>query len=302
MKRIGLIIVTLLFFIAAPVFARQIPKTHLVSAEWLAKNMDNPHVVIVDVRAPKAYESGHIPHAVNVPKGLNFQKSYIGNIKHILDTPEKITKIFREAGISNDSIVIFYSFSSSPKGYAYATREFWTAWMYGLRNTAILHGGIGAWVADHKPLSKTIVTPKKGNFTIADMSLNSIAAWPDIYYALATKKVQLIDAREPAHYNGTDHDKRLLKRGHVPGAVEIAYYSFVKKDGDYYELLNSNKVKKLVNSKHVSLSAPIIDYCNTGHLATGDWFAIKFLAGARNIRMYDASMYEYTRMPLPISK
>lgn len=302
MKRILLMVSMLMFFVASPVLALEVPSTHLVSAKWLAKNMNNPHLVIVDVRAPKDYEAGHIPHAVNIYKGEYFQKGSIGDIGHVLDSPEMITDVFRKAGLSNNSIVVFYSSNASKKGYTFATREFWTAWMYGLHKTALLHGGIEAWIAQKNPISKEAVRPKMGNFAVRTMSLNSIATWPDIYYALATKKVELVDAREPAHFNGTDQDKRLLKHGHIPGAVEVPYYDFVKKHGNYYELISSEEAKALLNKSNVSLHKPIIDYCNTGHLASGDWFAIKFLAGAKNIRMYDASMFEYTRTSLPVAK
>jgi thiosulfate/3-mercaptopyruvate sulfurtransferase len=302
MKRVALIVVVSLFFIASPLFAAQVPATHVVSAKWLASSMNDTHLIIVDVRSSKDYAAGHIPHAVNVDKGEYFQKGAVGDIEHVLDTPEMITSVFRKAGISNDSLVVFYSSSADQKGYTFATREFWTAWMFGLKNTALLDGGIEAWTAQKHPMSTEAVQPKEGNFTIRDMSLDSIATWPDIYYALATKKVQLVDSREPAHFNGTDTDKRLLKHGHIPGAVEVAYFKFVKKQGNYYEMITPNEAKKVLSESKVSLHKPIIDYCNTGHLASGDWFAIKFLAGAKHIRMYDASMYEYTRTALPVEK
>jgi thiosulfate/3-mercaptopyruvate sulfurtransferase len=302
MKRGALIVLASLFFIASPLFAAQVPTTHVVSPEWLAKSMNDPHLVIVDVRSPKEYGAGHIPHAVNIYKGEYFQKGAFGDIEHVLDTPEMITNVFRKAGVSNDSLVVFYSSAADQKGYTFATREFWTAWMFGLRNTALLHGGFDAWTEQKHPVSTEAVMPKEGNFAIHDMSLDSIATWPDIYYALATKKMQVVDAREPAHFNGIDTDKRLLKHGHIPGAVEVAYYKFVKKQGNYYEMITPIEAKQVLGDNKVSLNKPIIDYCNTGHLASADWFAIKFLAGAKDVRMYDASMYEYTRSSLPEEK
>ncbi len=302
MKRLGLSVLGLLLLLVSPALALQVPSTHLVSPQWLASHMNNPHLVIVDVRSPKAYRAGHIPHAVNLPKHEYFQKGYFGNIKHVLDTPEKITKVFRNAGISNDSIVIFYSYGRSPKDYALSTREFWTAWMYGLKNIALLHGGLAAWKTAKQPVSTKTYTPPKGNFKVTTMQLSSIATWPDIYYALATHKVQLVDAREPAHYNGTDHDRRLARHGHIPGAVEIGCYTLTKKVDGYYALRGPKGILSILKKHSIDPNKPIIVYCNTGHLATGDWFAFKFIAGAKNIKMYDASLYEYSRMPLPVAK
>ncbi len=302
MKRFGFAIFALIVFSALPVFALSIPKTHLVSATWLAQEMSNPHLVIVDVRSKDAYDTGHIPNSINITKGKYFQKSYIGNVLHILNTPRQITKLFRTNGISNNSVVVFYNNASRPVSFTAAAREFWTAWMYGLRKIAILHGGINAWVSGNRSITKTIPKNKRGNFTVRTMSLRSIATWPNIYSALATHRVQLVDLREAAHYKGTSGDPRLLKHGHIPGAIEASAWNFTKKVGNHFEIMNRNSIKTILRKAGISLRKPIITYCNTGHLASGGWFVIKFLAGAKHIRMYDGSMYEYTRMPLPVVK
>ncbi len=302
MKRFGFTIFILMVFSVLPAFALSIPKTHLVSAAWLAGEMNNSHLVIVDVRGKNAYDAGHIPGSINITKGKYFQKSYAGSVLHLLNTPRQITKLFRSNGISNNSVVVFYNNASSPVSYTAAAREFWTAWMYGLRKIAILHGGINAWANEKRPITKTVPKSRMGNFTVRTMSLRSIAAWPNIYSALATHKVQLVDLREAAHYKGTKGDPRLLKHGHIPGAIEASAWNFTKKVGNHYELMNRNKIKAILEKANISLRKPIITYCNTGHLASGGWFVMKFLAGVRHIKMYDGSMYEYTRMPLPVVK
>ncbi len=302
MKRFGFAIFILIVFSVLPVFALSIPKTHLVSATWLAKEMNNPHLVIVDVRGKNAYDAGHIPNSINITKGRYFQKSYIGDVLYLLNTPYQITKLFRANGISNNSIVVFYNDASGPVSFTATAREFWAAWMYGLREIAILHGGINAWVSGNRPITNAIPKNKRGNFTIKTLSLRSIATWPNIYSALTTHRGQLVDVREAAHYKGTSGDPRLLKHGHIPGAIEASVWSFTRKVGNYFEIMNRNDIRAILRKDGISLHKPIITYCNTGHLASGGWFVIKFLAGAKHIRVYDGSMYEYTRMPLPVVK
>lgn len=302
MKRFGLAILFFIVLCVSPVFALSIPKTHLVSASWLAQKINNPHLVIVDVRSADSYAQGHIPGAVNIAKGKYFQKGYAGNIAHLLDTPSQITKLFRDNGISNNSVVVFYSDGTKGKSYTATTREFWTAWIYGLRKIAILNGGIAAWISEKRHLSKAEPKKKKGHFTIKKISLRAIATWINIYNALATHRIQLVDAREPAHFKGTSRDPRLLKHGHIPGAIEASAWNFTKKTGSYFSIIKANNARAILAKKGISLRKPIIVYCNTGHLASGVWFVTKFLAGARNVRMYDASMYEYSRMPLPVAK
>ncbi len=309
LKRAGLLIVVLMFAISSTVFALSIPKTHLVSVQWLAKNLNNPKLVIVDVRAPNAYKAGHIPHAVNIPMFFKFVSGNIGNIKFMLDTPKQVTKLFRKNGISNNSIVVFYGDNSNSGGYADAVRAFWVAWVYGMKKIAILHGGINAWKYYNEPMSKKITHKRMGHFNIVNMRLNSIATWPDIYYALATKRVQLIDGRPFVFYSGKKSGIVLNgyplmannKSGHIPGAVDIFAGDFSKKVHGYYVLRNSENVRRIFLKHHINLHKPIITYCFIAHWGSAPWFVGKFLAGARMIRVYDGSMVEYTRMPLPIT-
>ena len=39
----------------------------IVSTDWLEKHLDDPKLVIVDIRLGEEYAAGHIPHAINVP-------------------------------------------------------------------------------------------------------------------------------------------------------------------------------------------------------------------------------------------
>jgi thiosulfate/3-mercaptopyruvate sulfurtransferase len=282
--------------LALPSFALSVPSTHLVSADWLAKNASN--VVIVDLSKPKVYAKGHIPGAVNIPKKMFFM-GYMGDIKHLLNTPAQVEKLFRNAGINNDSVVVFTAHVKKAKKFTDMTRGLWTAWVYGLKNVAILDGGIEAWSGK---LSTAAATPAKGNFTPAKLSTTDVKTWRDIYSAMVNKDAQIVDAREMKHYVGKDKDKRLKRHGHIPGAKKVSAYLFAKKDGKVFKLVSPAEAKSMIAKAGISLDKPIITYCNTGHLATGTWFVAKFLAGAKNIGDYDASMYEYSRSAMPVAQ
>lgn len=282
--------------LALPSFALSVPSTHLVSADWLAKNASN--VVIVDLSKPKTYAKGHIPGAVNVPK-KKFFMGYMGDIKHLLNTPEQVQKLFRDAGINNNSTVVFTAHVKKAKKFTDMTRGLWTAWVYGLKNVAILDGGIEAW---NGKLSTVAATPSKGNFTPAKLSTTDVKTWRDVYSAMINKDAQIVDAREMKHYVGKDKDKRLKRHGHIPGAKKVSAYLFAKKDGKLFKLVSPAEAKSMIEKDGVSLDKPIVTYCNTGHLATGTWFVTKFLAGAKNVGDYDASMYEYSRSAMPVAQ
>jgi len=256
--------IVLAIVLALPSFALSVPSTHLVSAGWLAKNANS--VVIVDLSKPKTYAKGHIPGAVNIPK-KKFFMGYMGSIKHLLNTPAQVQNLFRNAGISNNSVIVFTAHVKKAKKFTDMTRGFWTAWVYGLRNMAILNGGIESWKGS---LSTKAPMVKMGNFAPAKLSTTDVKTWRDVYSAMVNKDAQIVDAREMKHYVGKDKDKRLKKHGHIKGAKKVSAYLF--------------------------------SYCNTGHLATGTWFVTKFLAGVKNVGDYDGSMYEYTRTSMPVVK
>ncbi|MDX1809644.1 MAG: rhodanese-like domain-containing protein [Sulfurospirillaceae bacterium] len=293
---------SILVFVAMtviPSFALSVPSNHVVSASWLSKNAK--HVVIVDVGSPKEFAAGHIPGAVNMPKE-NFFKGHSGDIKALLDTPAEVEQLFSDAGISNHSVVVFVSHVLKPQKYTDMTRGFWTAWVYGMRKVAILDGGIEAWVASGNKLSKVATAVKKGNFKVKSFSEADVKSLVDIKSALINKKSQLVDAREEAHYVGKDKDKRLVRHGHIEGAKRVSAYYFTKKEGKLYKLVSSAEAKSIFTKAGVSLHKPIITYCNTGHLATGTWFAAKFLAGVKHVGDFDGSMYQYSRTNLPVAK
>ncbi|WP_331774844.1 sulfurtransferase [Sulfurospirillum sp. 1612] len=286
--------------VVIPSFAMSLPASHVVSASWLNANAKD--VVIVDLSPAKVFVKGHIPGSVNMPLHRDFFKGKMGSVKHLIDTPREIETVLSHAGISNNSTVVFVSHVKKATDYATMTRSLWTAWVYGLKTTAILDGGIEAWVAHGGKLTTAKTVVKPGHFTANRYLRADIAGIVDVESALVNKNVQLADAREPAHFLGKDKDKRLLRHGHIPGAKRVSLYFFQKKEGKLFKMVSADHVKSVLKKTGIALNKPIIAYCNTGHFASADWFVMKFIAGAKQVRNFDASMFGYSRTNLPLVK
>ncbi len=294
-KRYSILFAILSVAIWLPIYAINIPSTHLVSPTWLAKNMYNKLLVIVDTRRADEYNAGHIPDAVSIP--VNSMMENRNGIPSYVASPDKIIKLFRQKGISNNSYIVFYSGNGRATSFVASTREFWTAWYYGLSNLAVLRGGFNRWKAEKRAISKVPIMLKHGNFTIKEMRLNTIATLPYVDYAVTTKKVQLLDSREPAHFFGRDNDPRLAKHGHILGAKELFIGNFSKKVGSYYEIGNESYIKTIFKKAGFNFDKPIITYCNTGYYGSGSWFVIRFVLNDGQTALYDGSMVEYSKMP-----
>ncbi|MDR0648744.1 MAG: sulfurtransferase [Synergistaceae bacterium] len=83
----------------------KIDPSYIVTTEWLAENVNNPAVAIIDVRGQKEYTGeirpfgelrpGHIPGAVNVDMGLVFTPDFT------LKPAEELEALFAQAGFSD---------------------------------------------------------------------------------------------------------------------------------------------------------------------------------------------------------
>ncbi len=278
------------------------PSSHLVSPQWLKKNLKNSALVIVDLRKSADYSSGHIPGAINVPKHDYFQKGRMGDIPGLIDTPMMMKDLLSKFGLDRDREIVLYSYGNSYKRIADATRVLWTLMTYGFRNVYVLDGGFEEWKSLGFPVSSRMPKIVSRKVEPHEFTGEYLATWQDVYRSLVGKKIQFIDTRNIRYFTGRDNDRRLKKHGHIPGAILIPLKSlFYEKDGNYL-FKDGNSIRKILAEKGIDPHAPIVVYCNTGHLASGVWFALRFIAGLKDVKLYDASMVEYSRMPLPVKQ
>src|SRR5438105_12287052 len=139
---------------------------YLVSAEWLAENLDRPNLRIVDARSYfdgrdgyQVYLGGHIPGAVHAsyPRDLGepgaSPPNLIPSATYLAETMERL-------GISNDSLVIGYD----DEGGHFASRLWLNLIYYGHDAVKILNGGIQKWQAEGRPLEYGLVDVPAGSF------------------------------------------------------------------------------------------------------------------------------------------
>lgn len=103
-------------------------------AEKLIKSAD----FVIDVREPEEYHQGHVPGAINIPRGvLEFRMA---------STPELDER--------DRSIVLYCKSNGRGALAAKSLKEM------GYLNVTTIAGGIDAWTAENKPL----VTPRELDF------------------------------------------------------------------------------------------------------------------------------------------
>jgi thiosulfate/3-mercaptopyruvate sulfurtransferase len=283
--------------IVSSALALDVPANHIVDADWLKANLGNKDLVIVDIRK-KGCKEEHIEGAVCWAKGDYREGRYMSKttkkpIPGYIAGPLTITRTLQKSGVNNDSAIVFYSDGTKSKDYRDSALGNITMEFYGFNNVAILDGGYAGWKKSGGKVSTKKSKPKKGNFSREDIDE---AVW--------AKTIQTVDAngKSKLHWYGKDGDKkdpRRLKEGHLPGAKAMhTKVLSVQKDGVYYL---GDKAHALAEFKKagVDVNKPIIWYCNTGHLISGNWFVAKYILGMKDAdnRVYNASMADYTRWP-----
>nr|MCU0494970.1 rhodanese-like domain-containing protein [Chloroflexaceae bacterium] len=105
----------------------------VVSTDWLAQNLQNPQVRIVEVSVvPGLYERGHIPGAVNFVWTTDFVDTLTRNIV----APDRFQELARNAGINSDTTIVLYGDNSN----WFAAWGAWVFRQYGAQDVRLLDG------------------------------------------------------------------------------------------------------------------------------------------------------------------
>ncbi len=282
-------------------FGLVIPSNHIVSDKWLNGHLDNKNIVIIDARPAKAYNKNHILHAINIPFEQWF-KGKVGNVSHMYDTPRQVEKLLDKTGVTSRSTVVFYSAGHKKRDYCDAIAGLYNIWLYGFKRSVILNGGYAKWkFGNNKTTSHTSIQIKS-NYEVNAFNNKIIASLNDVINAIYHKNIQLLDVRNYTYFVGKDTDKLLVRHGRIPTAKLSSSALEVKKVNNYYQFISAKQSKILISNGGygVNITKPIVIYCNTGHNARGVWFVLKFIDNLKSIKVYDGSMLEYSKTPLPV--
>ncbi|MDX2153490.1 MAG: sulfurtransferase [Bryobacteraceae bacterium] len=253
---------------------------YLVSTEWLAKRLDDPQLVVLHVGQAKDYEAGHIPGA----RLLTLAEIALGPESaglHVqLPSAEKLLEAFGKVGVGNSSRVVIYSPSITA-----ATRTWFSLDYLGLSDRAsLLDGGLAAWQAEGRPLTKDVPAVKAATLTgRARPETVADAAW--IASRLKDAKVQVVDARTEEFYSGATQGFQATRQGRIPGARSVTFSTLLE-NGKF-------KSKEQLKAALQGEGKQTVSYCHIGMQATVPYFAAR-LAGL-DVKLYDGSFEDWSR-------
>jgi len=257
------------------------------------------NLVVLDIRAPRHFKLGRVAGALNAPYGS--WRGPKSNPGRILDDAA-LTERLQSLGIGRtDRVVVTYQ-GKNATDFGSAARVYWTLKSAGLTEIAILNGGLIAWTAAGQGLSTETATAERSTetFTLSDEWMITRAGVRAVVEGSAD--AQIIDARPLPFFKGARKHKAARVAGTIPGAAQITHSTWFRAD-DKRRIGSVEDVIRLAREAGVESgeTRPIVSFCNTGHWAATNWFALSELAGVRNVKLYPESMVGWTNADQPVA-
>jgi thiosulfate/3-mercaptopyruvate sulfurtransferase len=273
----------------------------LVSTEWLAAQLDNPTVRIIESNEDTLlYASGHIPGAVHVDwtSDLNDQ------IRRDYITRPGFEVLMSRLGVTPDTTLVLYG----DKNNWWACYAFWVFQLFGHTKARILDGGRLKWEKEGRPLTRDTAGYPKTDYKAPERNDTPIRAFRDDVLKVVQQKGQLVDVRSPDEYKGLRlhmpeyPNEGALRGGHIPGAKSVPWAKAVNTENGTFK--SADELRKLyVDEQGLDPNQPVVAYCRIGERSSHTWFALTYLLGFKNVRNYDGSWTEWGNMVgVPIEK
>jgi thiosulfate/3-mercaptopyruvate sulfurtransferase len=263
----------------------------LVSTEWVARNIDNPSVRLIESNEDQLlYKSGHIENAVEVDwiHDLNdpVRRDYLD--------PEAFASLTSRIGITPDTTLVFYG----DKNNWWACYALWVFGLFGHTNAKIMDGGRLKWVQEGRELTREVPHFQQTSYGAVTRDDSHERVFRDGVLSHLQQAGQLVDVRSPEEFSGErlhmpDYpNEGALRGGHIPGARSIPWARAISPDDGTF--LSAEALQSIYMDEHqLKADIPTVAYCRIGERSSHTWFVLKYLLGFQQVRNYDGSWTEW---------
>lgn len=281
----------------------------LVDAAELAAIQEQGDALILDIRAAEgegeapSYAAGHVEGSVNAPYALfRGPEENPGQ----LPTDAELTETLRGLGVEKDRPTVIVSQGADVSDFGAAARVYWTLKSSGVDELAILNGGINAWTEAGLALDDAAATPEPSEIEVS-FSDEWLATAEDVQAVLSgADEATLVDARPEEFYEGATMHAAAARPGTLPQAQYFEHSNWFESGP---AIIDAEAARALAEEAGYADDAQLISFCNTGHWAATNWFALSELAGINDVKLYPESMvgwsnagYEMANVPGPLRR
>jgi thiosulfate/3-mercaptopyruvate sulfurtransferase len=255
----------------------------LVDATWIAAHLQDPGLRLVEVDVSRAaYDEGHIDGAV-------FWNAY-SDLRDPVYQPvgrAQFADLVKRSGIDAESTVVVY-------GYG-AALGFWLLKANGYADVRMLDGSRAQWEQAGEPWSTALPSPPTTTASLPAEASDVSATREAVARAIDDPTKLLLDVRSDLEYAGerfwpSGATEGAGRPGHVPGATSLPIDRLRTEDG---ALKPSDELQLVFERAGVTKDKGVITYCTIGNRASLAWFALKYVLGYPDVRVYYGSWVDW---------
>ena len=265
----------------------------IISSQWLADNLLDPNLRIIEISAKKEGEAGYFKK--HIPGAINFWWKDLcwDDTDRQFVTPLQLADRLGKVGISHENTVVLYG-----EPVQYGTYALWSMIMAGHPDIKLLDGGRMRWMSQELPSTDKLPEISKTKYKVQPAAQEMRLGRDNILKNLNNDNRFLLDVRTPEEYSGErvmeygQFDHGAERGGRIPGAKHLFFKELINKDDTFKE---AHEIKAKLDNVGASLEKfnEIVVYCRLSHRATLVWTAMTYILGYTNVRIYDGSWTEW---------
>ncbi len=273
----------------------------LVTTEWVARNLQDPHLRIIESNEDSLlYPSGHVPGAVEVDwaRDLNdpVRRDYVDRAG--------FERLMSRIGVTPETDVVFYG----DKGNWWACYAFWVFQLFRHTNAKVMDGGRLKWEVEKRPMTREVPSYPATPYKAPERDDSRIRAFRDEVLSHMRAGKKLIDVRSPQEFTGErTHmaeypQEGVLRGGHIPGARNVPWGRALDPSNGAFK--NADSLRAIYEAEiGLRRDHDVITYCRIGERSSHTWFVLTYLLGYPLVRNYDGSWTEWgNAVGMPIEK
>jgi len=266
---------------------------HLVSTDWLKKNIDNVRIFDASWHLPNSKREGleefkeiHIKNSIffDIDKNSN----QLSNLPHMLPTKDRWEEIISEFGIKNSDHVVIYDNSD-----IISSCRIWYNFLFFNHNpnlVSVLDGGFKKWIKEEKETTKEINKFEKTSY-LAKENSSLVLNKDQIIANIKDKKFELVDARSKERFLGLHPEPRKeLKSGNIKGSKNMPFTFLINTEDHTFK--NREELATIFKKNKIDTNKQLAFTCGSGITACILGLANSIISGKKPI-IYDGSWAEY---------
>ena len=272
----------------------------LVNVEWLAANIDQPDVIVLDAswHMPNAQRDGEqewLQARIPGAQFFDFDRKVCdqnSHLPHMLPDVETFSREVQKLGVNQHSRIVIYD----AMGVFSGARAWWMFRVMGHDNVTVLNGGLPAWKRVGMVVeSGESLAPVAGDFT-ATLMADWVKDTPQVEAALADPAQRVVDARSIERFKGlVDEPRAGLRRGGMPGALNLPFVELHDESAGFEAVSELREIFAEHGLKQSDVDQPLIFSCGSGVTACVLALAAE-VAGFKQLSVYDGSWTEWGQL------